>query len=708
MFAGLVLAASWQVLPCWGGGYVQGAVICPSETNRWYMYVDVGGPYRSDDCGRNWRPLHGNMSVEMRSRGLDQVRSLSVDPRDADSVVVVGGACGDVLGGFAVTRDGGASWRITGGTHAYGDGTKRMEGHCLSRNPFNPDELVGGEDRDGLFVSRDNGESWSLTGPTNVWYTDVCFDATVEGRVYAASPFIPTNVLAKCWKVGSSCRTPRDYGFFRSDDGARTWRRLSDESPSEIAQIPGDRRIIGIFNHHHVRVSDDGGDSWSPFKNGLYISPEPRSEPWADGNYYAIAAGRDFWLVGDGNGNIYRRGACEVEWVQLPQGRKWAGDPVNEPRINRAPEDIRMTALSSFVVDPTDGRHWLTTDWFELWETFDAGATWTTRVKGVMQLCSYDIVFDPNSESNICCCLYDMGAYVSTDGGQSFHLAKGPKDGPRRFPNNVATALYLKGRPGVVLCCGARGFDAGLWRSSDAGRTWKPLAGEGLPPCVPGSSAITTLAQDSRDGSVLLTMSGAIAPGEGGVYRSRDEGAHWTWEGGGLEMSKGFDFDTNHSQGPWPRLALSPDGSAITASKKGSMEIFFRRPQSAIWEKSGLLGPDWRQYPLAADPHVAGRFFCGGGVRPVHESTDGGRTWHVYEPLKGHICKSIAFDRHVPGSVIFGCLDGLYVSSDGGATIKAFPNGLTVPSGTSRTVLIDRGRLFFLTSGSGVWRSSLQ
>ena len=133
------------------------------------------------------------------------------------------------------------------------------------------------------------------------------------------------------------------------------------------------------------------------------------------------------------------------------------------------PEDIRMTALSSFVIDPDDDRHWLTTDWFELWETVDAGATWTTRVKGVMQLCSYDIVFDPNSESNICCCLYDMGAYVSTDGGQTFRLAKGPKEGARRFPNNVATALYLKGRPGVVLCCGARGFDAGLWRSSDAG-----------------------------------------------------------------------------------------------------------------------------------------------------------------------------------------------------------------------------------------------
>ena len=324
-----------------------------------------------------------------------------------------------------------------------------------------------------------------------------------------------------------------------------------------------------------------------------------------------------------------------------------------------------------------------------------------------MQLCSYDIVFDPNTESNICCCLCDMGAFVSTDGGRTFCVARGPKVGPRRFPNNVATALYLKGRPGVAICAGARGFDTGLWRSADAGLTWEPLAAEGLPECVPGKSAVSGLQQDPLDGSVLVTMSGPIAPGGGGVYRSRDEGVSWSWEGEGLAASKGFDFDTNASHGPWPRLSVSPDGTAIAAAKRGDGSVCVRRPGDVRWQKGGLRGPDWRRYPLVADPHVAGRFLCGGYGRTVQESTDGGRTWHAFLPLKGHRCKGISFDRHTPGRVVFGCYDGLFISSDGGATLKEIPDGLKVPSGSSRTIVLDRGRLFFLTSGSGVWRADL-
>lgn len=129
-------APQWEVLPIFGGGYVQSVALCPSDSLRLYTYVDVGGPYRSDDAGRTWRALHGNMSVEMRERGFDEVRSLSVDPRNADSVVILGGASGDTPGGFAVTRDGGESWRVRGDACAYGNGPKRMEGFCLSRNPF--------------------------------------------------------------------------------------------------------------------------------------------------------------------------------------------------------------------------------------------------------------------------------------------------------------------------------------------------------------------------------------------------------------------------------------------------------------------------------------------------------------------------------------------------------------------------------------------
>ena len=118
---------------------------------------------------------------------------------------------------------------------------------------------------------------------------------------------------------------------------------------------------------------------------------------------------------------------------------------------------------------------------------------------------------------------------------------------------------------------------------------------------------------------------------------------------------------------------------------------------------NGLHWPDWRRYPLAADPHTPGRFLRG-GPGDVVESTDGGRTWHVFEPIKGRLCRAFAFDRHHRGLIAFGCKDGIFVSYDGGVTLRRLKAGLGAPTGTSRNIVLDRGRLFIMTSGSGVYR----
>jgi hypothetical protein len=150
----------WKVLPMFGGGYVQNVIQCPSNPDRFYSYVDVGGPYRSDDRCRTWIPIHANMPVDMRQRGMGQIRSLSVDPRDADSIVIASGGTAVRAGGLAVSRDAGRTWKVTAKACFYGNCHARMTGCVLDRNPFNPDELVAGEDWSGIFVSRDNGETW--------------------------------------------------------------------------------------------------------------------------------------------------------------------------------------------------------------------------------------------------------------------------------------------------------------------------------------------------------------------------------------------------------------------------------------------------------------------------------------------------------------------------------------------------------------------
>lgn len=66
---------------------------------------------------------------------------------------------------------------------------------------------------------------------------------------------------------------------------------------------------------------------------------------------------------------------------------------------------------------------------------------------------------------------------------------------------------------------------------------------------------------------------------------------------------------------------------------------------------------------------------------------------------------AIAFDAHVPGLVAALAKDGesICVSRDGGASWTALPDGMKFPAGIRQRLVLDRGRLFVLASGNGVW-----
>ena len=160
VLGGFAEETQWKQFPIWGGGYVQNVEISKSSPNVWYTYVDVCGPYRSDDAGNSWRPLHQVYSINERYRGMNP-RSLSIDPRNPDSIVYVAGNSWNLKGNIYVSRDGGKSVRaVVKDLHFYGNGYRRWTGILLDRNPFNPDELITAPDSDGIFRGTENGEKW--------------------------------------------------------------------------------------------------------------------------------------------------------------------------------------------------------------------------------------------------------------------------------------------------------------------------------------------------------------------------------------------------------------------------------------------------------------------------------------------------------------------------------------------------------------------
>ena len=674
----------WSVLPIYGGGYVQNVVICPSDTNVWYTYVDVGGPYRSDDAGRHWRPLHGNLAAEHRRVAGDCPRSLSVDPRDADSFVMCSGGGYARPSGIFVSRDGGKSFRKTRTARFEGNGPCRAYGLVLARNPFNPDELLAGEDWDGVALSRDNGETWNVTGLERLYLRDLRYDCSEKGRVYACAP-----------EVKGRMKGDRAYGqgFFRSDDGGRSWRKVNDESPGEVCQIAGDPGIIGYFDGCEVRRSVDGGVTWTPYHEGLPGLDAKQYKASARGNFLAFGAGPDFYLTGDAAGGIWRRGLGDAKWTPVAIREKKAGAPEKEPRLQYMTKHP-MEALGSLIVDPRDANHWLATDWYEIWESQDAGATWTSRVDGIMQLVSFTVECDPFSERNLIYGVADMGLFSSLDGGARWWV-----------PNGwiyACSASYSRKTPKLAMMCGGKGPGM-VKRSRTSGRWWEDPALRGLPKLDgsnPGVRAYTIAANPSTE-EFLILLSGPVGPGKGGVYRTKNAGDDWEWYGEGLpkgkDLFKEFEWGAG---GPYPQLFFGCDGSAVCYSAK-VWKAWYLDKEKGVWDEvKGACGI------MAPDPHVPGRFLKAG--RPVLESLDGGRTFHPFADCTLSQASNLSFDAHVPGLVVAGLADrSAAVSYDGGVHFAPIPDADKVPSGCSSKILVDRGRLFYLTTGSGVYTRTI-
>ena len=697
--------SSWHVLPVFGGGYVQNVVIAPSNPSRWYTYVDVGGPYRSDDGGRTWAPIHAAMPPKMRDIWADHVRALSVDPRDADTFVIAAGDRFAKPAGVYITHDGGRTFRHTLTARFYGDGNLRWAGQCMARHPTNPDILYCGEDWDGIFRSDDNGETWRNLGLKEMLITDIRLDPSNPSTIYVCAPGLKPGR-----QDPNSKSHVRGKGFFRSTDGGATWHQSpANDVPTETAQIAGSPRIVGLFNCRHVFASDDGGDTWVPFETGLSILPDSEPEPRynAPKRYQALAAGPDFWLVGDALGGIFRRGINDATWSKVRRESATLGDPIAEHHHKTRAANGEFWALGTINIDPRDAAHWLATDWFHIWETVDAGRTWTSHVAGMSQLVPFTIACDPFTPDNILYGIADLGLSISHDGGRTFH-----GNAPTSGANSIDWSRHTQG---LAYCVGGKS-GVQFIRTRDGGHTWGKPRGAGLPPFRKGTHgdaekefAAYTVAVDPVTDDVFLCVSGPSRPDGGGVWRSHDQGETFERVSTGLpegwNLFKSWEFDGGGEAGWTPQIVFSPDGSAVLSTYNGRCYAL-ERDGGLRWVSTTLENPSCSR-TIAADPFRPGRFLSAQG-EALMESDDGGRTWFKVQTAVRHRGWGIAFDPHVSGLVAWAGHDGIIISRDGGATWKPLDGGLAYPTGVRRCVFLNRGRLFGLTRGSGVWMRTIR
>ena len=276
MIATLVLAAAltapygnlkWRsVGPAVAGGRVPAVAGIDSDPNLYYIGAAGGGVWKTDNGGATWSPVFEKQDVSA-------IGSVTIDPNNENVVWVGTGEANprnDVSYGDGVykTTDGGKTWTNVGLHDVW----------SVSRilvDPKNSNHVIAGAFGDpfkdstarGVYVTNDGGKTWMKTlyvGPQT------------GAAELAMDPNDPNVIYASMWQFRRMPWTFHsggpDDGIWRSQDGGKTWARLSGHGlptgimgRSAVAIAPSDsKRIYALIEAKGGIVwrSDDGGQNW--------------------------------------------------------------------------------------------------------------------------------------------------------------------------------------------------------------------------------------------------------------------------------------------------------------------------------------------------------------------------------------------------------------------------------------------------------------
>jgi len=132
--------------------------------------------------------------------------------------------------------------------------------------------LYAGVSEAGLFASRDRGESWEGVEGFNEHPSRANW-VPGFGGLGAHTILSDARNPDRMW-VGVSAA-----GFFRTDDGGKTWHPKNDGVPGEtgqcvhhVAHDPSNAKVLYRQEHRGVYRSDDAGDTWRVIEDGLPVS----------------------------------------------------------------------------------------------------------------------------------------------------------------------------------------------------------------------------------------------------------------------------------------------------------------------------------------------------------------------------------------------------------------------------------------------------
>jgi len=437
------------------------------------------------------------------------------------------------------------------------------------------------------------------------------------------------------------------------------------------------------------------------FLSGLHAAPPPSWQPAGPSGAWVNALLIDFKRPGV----VYASADQEGVYRSADGGMTWKLSGLwgaNVSSLAQGPSAIYAGTLDGLYASYDDG-----SSWKKIWgdnNIFEEMKVEADPVRGTLLMLISGGV--------------DTEVARSTDGGKHWS-----------WPNLQSPyALAMdKGTPGTYYVGGY----GGIFRSTDAGATWKLLPLHDL-----DHGLLAALAVDP------VTHVVYAGGRESGVFSSNDRGATWRHVAlpdglGGVTtlaarsgvVCAGVRIDSEH--GPINVFFVSTDGGAIWRQALGGINnagigavaIDPRKPRTvyigtdswgvfkstdavAHWKLSnhGLRGVGITR--VAVDPSHPGTLWTGTDGAGLWKTVDGGRTWQGVNESLG-LVSALALDPRQPTTVFAANGRSLVRSLDGGIHWKTLTNGIENASFTA-ALKVDPQRPATVYAGTtkGVFRSA--
>src|SRR5579863_786073 len=283
----LYSALKWRTIGPFRGGRTVGAAGIADQPNVFFIGVNNGGVWKTDDAGLTWNPIFDDQPT-------GSIGAIAVAPSNPN-VLYVGSGEGlqrpdlSVGDGMYKSADGGKTWSHLG----LRDGQQIP---AIIVDPANPDRLFvavlghpyGPNSERGVFRSTDGGANFQkvLYKDDRTGAIDLAFDPRNPRTVYA----VLWQAQQGPWENGAF--SGPNSGLFKSTDGGDNWTQLTGGLPT--------------FQQGLGRI-------------GIAIAPSDRNRMYAlvEAGGGGGARGRGAGGAGAGAGGMYRSDDAGTSWTKV-------------------------------------------------------------------------------------------------------------------------------------------------------------------------------------------------------------------------------------------------------------------------------------------------------------------------------------------------------------------------------------------------------